>query len=78
MLPLVTWRGRRGWTQPQLAAAAGLHRGTISEMETQPWRLHLPWAAQAVAAALDVPLGQIAEFQSGQFYGHAQQRRGTA
>lgn len=48
-------RDRRGWTQADLAAAAGYHRSTVSRVETGHYRSLDLARLRAIAVALDMP-----------------------
>lgn len=52
-------RERRGWLQSDLAAEAGLSKPFVSQVESGA-RDPSPVAAEALARALGVPIGEIA------------------
>ena len=70
MLPLNTWRNRRGWTQEDLAKAAGVSRSTIKAIEAGKRRRVHPRNRVRIAQALSTPeqpvtVADIAEIANG-------------
>ena len=58
---LVAWRTERGWTQAELAAAAGVSEATIIRTEGRQ-RSPRVTTRKRIAAALGLAIGQVAEF----------------
>jgi DNA-binding XRE family transcriptional regulator len=62
--PMRIWRMRRAMTQADLAAAAGVSRQTVSNIERQ-FVTPMPLVREAIADALEVPAEFITELRNG-------------
>ena len=65
MAALAALRQARGWTQEQLAGAAGIPRGAMRWIEDGTDQHIEPRTVQAVAAALGVDPSVVDEFRPG-------------
>ena len=63
MPPLAELRQRKPWTQKELADAAGVSENTIWVIENRRHGRVRPRVVRAIAQALGVEPGQIAEFR---------------
>jgi transcriptional regulator with XRE-family HTH domain len=61
--PQGAWRERRGLTAVDLAVRARLSETTVRRLERGPGGRPKPATAAALAAALGVPLGAVAELR---------------
>jgi len=71
-LELYEWRGIKDWSQQQLADAAGLSRNFISQLErgeVDAEKVSLA-TLQALARALEIPLGQMVEITDADAWAH--------
>lgn len=60
--PLRRLRRLKGWTQQELADAAGVHVDTIHDLESGAAREPRPGTMRRIATALGVPIRQVDEF----------------